>query len=597
MSLGTDTGSGWPSARDQPPSSSGITRNRYACTECRKSKLRCDAPKNPCSRCSRLGLKCEVTSTKRLNKSRKIETLEKELQHLRSVVESNATSGPANIPATGTTVGISYLHPAYSVEFHQSLPVPRQFQTSTGDSRTIETVEIEGAEVEYLFQKYFAHYHPFLPFLSPSKTTNQYYDDSILLFWSIVCVAARRCRTGEILLSKLTGPVTRLLWATISSTPISLFSLQAIIVLSAWPFPTARLTTDPSHVLTGIAINSAMCLGLNRHGAAVNLTESGTIFTETECQERRRTWAACNILSETVCSRLGHSTPAQTFDWGIDRACESGSSYSNALHPNLRHHLTIQRFCNRVNKLMTGNRLDPNGFPSDGERYSMMNMLENDFGSLELALDNELSNINQLHLQAVKLYLHLFHFFDSCLSEARQAGILRAYNIATSFISTMVAADTASDVLAYTPVYLIQSLSTAAQVIFKVLNSSYHRFVDGDAGSMSFHTATVILRRSSLESNDIGDRAASRLTQLWRAYSIIQEKKQEEPVLQVKNRLGASLMYDFLWQYRDHCGIQANGATIDRISSSTTHSCPPTIVPDPMMNWEGLEDLDLCYNF
>lgn len=65
---------------------------------------------------------------------------------------------------------------------------------------------------------------------------------------------------------------------------------------------------------------------------------------------------------------------AACFDWSIDQVCEQGLG-GFSLPDDMRHHLIIQRFCNRVTKAMLSG---PNGIglPLEHDRYLQMMLLE-----------------------------------------------------------------------------------------------------------------------------------------------------------------------------------------------------------------------------
>jgi hypothetical protein len=77
------------------------------------------------------------------------------------------------------------------------------------------------------------------------------------------------------------------------------------------------------------------------------------------------------------------------FDWSIDRACEIGNHYT--LPDNMRYHLILVKFCDRVTKIMSGNNSSPLGMPADGERVLLMNVLEDDLDTLEAQFSGKLS--------------------------------------------------------------------------------------------------------------------------------------------------------------------------------------------------------------
>jgi len=76
-------------------------------------------------------------------------------------------------------------------------------------------------------------------------------------------------------------------------------------------------------------------------------------------------------------------------DWSIDRACEIGNQYT--LPDDMRYHLILSRFCDRVTRIMSGNTANPLGMPEDGERVLLMNVLEEDLNTLEAQFNGKLS--------------------------------------------------------------------------------------------------------------------------------------------------------------------------------------------------------------
>lgn len=159
-----------------------------------------------------------------------------------------------------------------------------------------------------IFYRYFARFHPFLPLLDPARSPDQYYETSTLLFWAIITVAARRHRDYPRLLESLAGPVSNLLWKTVQVSAADLMNLwpvQAFIILCTWPLPTNRVWTDPSFLLSNIAVTSAIQIGLHRPEhpkeflARPSRQYVDFVVNESETSERMRTWAVCNIVSQS----------------------------------------------------------------------------------------------------------------------------------------------------------------------------------------------------------------------------------------------------------------------------------------------------------
>ena len=149
---------------------------------------------------------------------------------------------------------------------------------------------------------YFSMYHPFLPLLNPAKSSDDYYETSPLLFWIIIAVAARRYTTDSLLLSSISGPVTRLLWATLSEVPQSYIVVQAICLMCTWPLPFSSTSSDPTFMLSGLMMQIALQIGLHRPSHAQDFTKFKVELREEELKDRVRTWAACNATAQRYLS-------------------------------------------------------------------------------------------------------------------------------------------------------------------------------------------------------------------------------------------------------------------------------------------------------
>jgi hypothetical protein len=111
---------------------------------------------------------------------------------------------------------------------------------------------------------FFDRYHPFLPFLNPAKSPDEYFTDSSILFWAIIGVASRRYSENIMLFAVLSEWVPKLIWSMVSSPPYTIEAAQAIILLIAWPFPSSSLWNDTLPTLSAISISICMQLGLHR---------------------------------------------------------------------------------------------------------------------------------------------------------------------------------------------------------------------------------------------------------------------------------------------------------------------------------------------
>lgn len=103
-----------------------------------------------------------------------------------------------------------------------------------------------------------------------------------------------------------------------------------------------------------------------------------------------------------------------------------------------------------------------------------------------------------------------------------------------------------------------RSVGLAAIKLLKILNSSLSQYVDFDAGKRLFNSAMYLIRRSSVEDNDLAGRSSKILTQLWVVHNSLTARREQEPRLRINTRLSASLLHDSLWLWREEFGGQAN---------------------------------------
>lgn len=335
------------------------SQKRRACNECRQQKLRCDLANGAegsigqCSRCVKLNLDCKVDESFQRTRKRKrsldfqeeITSLKKQLEQYQQNAPSSQSpyeNGPgdetpdrsapgrlsgspaANRASAGITqrtpslVNNGLLPLADSADsspdternhltgtttrpHEHELEAPPKLDTSPiAKPRSLGhgNVTLAADEIEELYTTFFSLYHGSLPILDPDIPAQQYAESSPLLFWCIMAVAARRSPDNPTLLSKLSQPVTDLLWKAIRSVPHSLALVQSILLICTWPFPTSSSATDPSYVLMHTAVSASIQIGLHRPQHQQDFAKYRVRLTEKEVAIRVRIWTACNIVAQ-----------------------------------------------------------------------------------------------------------------------------------------------------------------------------------------------------------------------------------------------------------------------------------------------------------
>ena len=227
-----------------------------------------------------------------------------------------------------------------------------------------------------------------------------------------------------------------------------------------------------------------------------------------------------------------------------------------------------------------------------------MRLLECNFEDLEAHVDSDSEGMlifpvrangadtssaaHRIALAMASMLFRTYYFFESSASETRKQGLLRAYTAALNFISKLAEEDAKNDFIKYVPNVFCQILNTAAMLVMKIINSSYSRYVDTERGKRSFNIVLGLLRRAVLEDNDIRGRGGKILAQLWTVHHSRAVRRVQEPNLKVKSRLGASVLHDELWTWREEFGGQERSPARQSGPGSKARPFPPPKSPDSM---------------
>ncbi|EED15866.1 conserved hypothetical protein [Talaromyces stipitatus ATCC 10500] len=545
----------------------------------------------PCARCLRLGIDCTVEQYyKRVNQRERVKQLEDHVEQLRKLLtKQNET--PEEIPVVRTedarrsnvealdTVSRVHDEPSKTrrgtgtpIGSGQLMSIEEEPLIATRPGYAIGAVRLSEDQANSLLACFFQQYHPILPFLDSSRTAAEYHRTSRLLFWSIIAISARHYLTDPKLLAKLTPALTELIWKAISSSPVSLAQVQALILNSAWPAPNYRFWTDKSSVYANIALTYATHLGLHTPGYEQEYSKDRVYSSAGHSLERSKTWIACVIVSQSLSLELGVLPSVPSKD--LDSSLSNGAELSFDIPTELQHNFIIQKCCNTATRTL---------FKSNGSSlvqkptesfYLEMDAIEEKFKSLHQLLYKDLSFMSSLRLHFALLYFQSMYFVvdDSPDDRGddgsrRTEGILRAYQTATSIITTTISHDSAHEKLLYAPATTSRMIFYAALIIFRVLHSNYAptntsaavtppsgRLLDRDTGNLLYNSACLAIRRCSIQrlDKDFPTRMADMLKELWRAGEKDDELRNEEPTCKVKSRLGASLIFDCLKLWRDY---------------------------------------------
>lgn len=119
------------------------------------------------------------------------------------------------------------------------------------------------------------------------------YNRSPLLFWTIVAIGSRRYTKDPTLGILLAPKVTELVEKAILSTERSLLTIQAFLLLCAWPLTFDSLSHDYTPTVAGAVLSIAMTNGLHVYGVGQDFSQRKTPNDYERRQLRTKLWCIC----------------------------------------------------------------------------------------------------------------------------------------------------------------------------------------------------------------------------------------------------------------------------------------------------------------
>lgn len=244
------------------------------------------------------------------------------------------------------------------------------------------------------------------------------------------------------------------------------------------------------------------------------------------------------------------------------------------LPDDIRSRLEIEEFCDKVTRALYTNRRDPVGLTSDRERGTLLSFLSRDFDELEevFKAQNDCKNnillypwtpcanfytgITDLFLRASNLHLHLSAFFDNPSTKDYRERLLSLYVATTSFLEVAMKLETeVGPVLSYAPYYIYQMMVAAGCTLLKLGKSFFAAHIDMEYTKNLFNRTIWAVRGVSVSSNDLPERLAEVLAQMWRlsgSPQITSASDIDDSLrLRVRCRMSMSLLYDSVWRWRE----------------------------------------------
>lgn len=197
--------------------------------------------------------------------------------------------------------------------------------------------------------RYFEFYHPYMPIVQ-IRDPNKCYESGKLLFWAIIYIACRRYAKSPKILPFLLESLKKDAFTAISIIPLSIASINALVLLCTWIFPDVRFVNDPSSLFSSVCMNTALQLGIHTGKGAHPEYSHGVFQNSFSDEEASFTWAGYNIIAQRVSSYMGIPPLGGLFNQTVQNIIDGRTSFQ--VPSTFRVLLECQKFCNHLSKTM-----------------------------------------------------------------------------------------------------------------------------------------------------------------------------------------------------------------------------------------------------
>lgn len=150
---------------------------------------------------------------------------------------------------------------------------------------------------------YTEHFHPYFPLLDLPLQIGLLQKYSPLLFWAIMIITCRYQPLDISQQKSFEAEFTALLQRLSMTTPLTLHTIQALVLMCVWPLPAVYQLSDPSCLYCSVAGGAADFLNLNR---PVNKHQyQGSQLTDSDLSHMSKTLLAIFCVSTWLEMYLG----------------------------------------------------------------------------------------------------------------------------------------------------------------------------------------------------------------------------------------------------------------------------------------------------
>lgn len=446
-----------------------------SCTHCRQQKIKCNALENqpkPCTRCGKLNLICNIDPNFKPKKGSQLQKLKDEIQQLKKQI-------------TNLNNLITYDNGLQtSIDINEKLFKINDFNLSFN-------------KANFLLINFNNKFLKFLPIIDNYQSPQQLFLQSKLLFWAIILTSHLSYSNDPSDYIKLSNLVKLLITRNCYlNTPRSTHISQALLILSNWPLPNSKVLDDLSYRFLNLSKSLSFQLGLHRSPEFIQEFSRNQKKLDNADYWRSKTWLGV-FFQDLLWSSILGLPPCNDINYilidNINLSFDNNTSSSDIRFTKL---LNLAKFQLLIFKKCGNNQNQPDGLLNlENERNSTLLNLLNKFNSLQDLLNSSKTPDNddiviKIYTLYVKLMICCYAFFpidshssssstpttqpslsssssSSSSNDFQKRFILIAYHCATEIV-TLITKLTESFSLIELPIYMRQSCSFAAWILFKL---------------------------------------------------------------------------------------------------------------------------------
>ncbi|KAH8660473.1 hypothetical protein BX600DRAFT_514078 [Xylariales sp. PMI_506] len=485
-------------------------------------------------------------------------------------------------------------------------------------------LKISVRKIDDCFALFYEHYAPVVAgIFDCDRSPKNVYQYSEYLFWAIVWVGSRKYARDPTISESIPRPLLELSQKALFDPENAIPAIQATLLLCLWPLPINSAFKDRSHAMAGAATHLAMQQGLPYASRKQDFVRVPLDQPQSDETFRARLWATCEVVFQNTSIYDGFPCSTSLDQLGVKTIQDNDSILSNGWSTlNLYEYHLHQVQTEAVTVMLrTASSLE-----NSRESNVLDSLIDYYDGQAQIISPGESNRDSACFaLNSVRLLIRCFHFFTIARDSTRSAEIFsNIYSISCDLLETGSRLDRDQDLGDYATQFQVRLISLAAICILRVHRSIVRAHVDIEQGEDMFFEAIRLLKKHSIQNNDLEIRLATILTQLWSSTRVFKFKDGTVDGLQLllRGRLSMSVMFDCLWWWRTEFGGKVHpyvelaskgtpssmsGPRASLVPSAVAVACIPegeiSLAPDPLFdplqipNWDIDRLLDASWNW